>query len=62
MPQLNSTKLHSRLSKHDQIRFDLSDMTVAALSQIIFDAVRSTCTASVVLSELERIVPKLQVR
>lgn len=42
------------------MHFDASVATIAALSQMICDAIKWTCTASVVRSDAENIITKLR--
>lgn len=60
VPRSNPTKLYSKLPKRDIMRFDSSETTVFATSQIFYDVVKWTCIASVTRSEVEALITTLR--
>lgn len=60
IPRIKTTRLYTRLSKRDHMHLGASGATIYALSQMIYDVVKWTCTVSVIRAEVERLATKLR--
>lgn len=56
VPRVNPTKLYSKLAKRDNLHFDSPDATIFAMAHMMYDVVEWTCMASVVCSEVEKLI------